>query len=101
MMVFLQPQADVESVVFEYGDDSVIATRKGITDTFDFRDFKHGDVIENIEEDIITELEYNPILEVARDETGMLYIILLNSYNPEGKTEEELAVITNPEWREI
>lgn len=101
MMIFLQPQADSESVAFEYGDDSVTVTRGGVSDTFDFKDFKHGDVIENVDEDIVTQLKYNPIIEVARDELGTLYLVLLNSYNPEEKTEEELLEITNPEWREV
>lgn len=101
MMIFLQPQADNEPVVFEYGVDTITATRNGVTDTFDFSGFRHGDIIDDIETDITTELEYNPIIQVARDEGGMLYVILLNSYSDTDKTEEELEAIVNPVWQEV
>lgn len=101
MMIFLQPQADSEPVVFEYGVDTITATRGGVTDTFDFSELRHGDIIEDTEMDIVTKLEYNPIIQVARDESGTLYVILLNSYSDTDKTEEELQEILNPVWREI
>lgn len=93
MQVLLSPQRPVNSedkINYEFGNDIVTATYKGVTDTFDFSGMPDGRA-----ENIDTTLEVNPIISAERKD-GVLYVKLKN-YISEGATNEEKF----PDWQVI
>lgn len=96
MKILFSPQVrDNEKVIYEFSEDVIKATHKGITDTFDFSGFGNGKLQlhdeETGEELIETELE-NPIINAERKD-GVLHVELMN-YIGFDATEEERF----PEW---
>lgn len=93
MQVLLSPQRPVngeDKIDYEFGNDIVTATYKGVTDTFDFSGMPDGRA-----ENIDTTLEVNPIISAERKD-GVLYVKLKN-YIGEGATDEEKF----PDWQVI
>lgn len=91
MKILFSPQVrDNERIIYEFTEDVIKATHKGITDTFDFIDFGDGKLQlrdeETGEDLIVTELE-NPIRSAERKD-GVLYVELMN-YIGADSTEEE------------
>lgn len=93
MRILLSPQVPInegDKINYEFESDKIIATFKGVTDTFDFSGMPDGRA-ENIE----TTLELNPIISAERKD-GVLYVELLN-YTGKDATEEERF----PDWQVI
>ena len=93
MQVLLSPQRPVngeDKINYEFESDKIIATFKGVTDTFDFSSMPDGRA-----ENINTILEVNPIISAERKD-GVLYVKLVN-YIGEGATNEEKF----PDWQVI
>lgn len=93
MKLLLSPQRPVngeDKINYEFGNDIVTATYKGVTDTFDFSGMPDGRA-----ENINTTLEVNPIISAERKD-GVLYVKLVN-YIGEGATDEEKF----PDWQVI
>ena len=96
MKVLFSPQVrENERIIYEFEENIIKATHRGITDTFDFTSFPDGELQlydEETEEELIeTELE-NPIRS-ARKENGVLHVKLMNYIGFDATYEERF-----PEW---
>ncbi|WP_405103045.1 hypothetical protein [Oceanobacillus sp. FSL H7-0719] len=101
MQILFSPQMSDEPIHYVFEDEKIVATYKGITDTFDFSDFgdgvlqtytedmETGEVIETIE----TSLSIVPIIHAER-KNGELFVRLLNFYDEE-ETDPDVLY---PKW---
>jgi hypothetical protein len=82
---------DTKVIEYYFGDDSVTAKYKGITDEFDFSQFKNDGEVDVFS--VETTLPFNPIISAVRTD-GVLHLQLINfvSYD-----EENMI----PDWIEV
>lgn len=95
MKVLLTPQRNDEKIAYSYNGETVSATYKGTTCTFDFSSVLEGDLpIYDINGQLLISntLEINPISSVSR-ENGELSVTLLNFIGAEATDEEKF-----PQW---
>lgn len=80
------------NIHYEFYGDAIQATIDGVTDTFDFTDLRHDDMVEEIN----TTLSINPIISVDRKESGELYVKLLKTFK-----SDEKYVNARTNWVEV
>lgn len=96
MKIFLAPVRYDDRFYYEFEEDMVKATFKGVTDTFDFTSFWEGELemVDPITEEplIETDLEVNPISKAER-KNGVLYVELINFIGVDATEKERF-----PDW---
>lgn len=98
MKILFVPQVnEVDTLIYEFVGDKIVATFNNEVDEFDFTDMPDGAIARSYGRDpeIISTISINPVIEVKR-EKGVLYATLLNFITLNATEEEKF-----PKWIEI